>query len=237
MPHLTDEALAAALDPAGGGEAGSAARAHAARCATCATLLADARADDARIAAWLTALDHPVPAVDARAVLGRRRRAPAHRAAWWGVAAALVGVTAAAAAVVPPSTVRRVVEGVLHPARASRTAEPGVSGGTATTAQASAPAGVEIVPTGVVVIRFAADQHAGVVRVMPGDGPALRVEAIGGRATYAVGRDQITVTNRAIDSTEYRVMLPAASRARIMVMEHTIYDGAAPAAEVVLPLR
>lgn len=236
MPHLTDEALAAALDPLGGGAAGRAARAHAAECAACAALLNGAMADDAQVATWLTALDHPVPSVDARAVIARRRRAPAHRAAWWGVAAALAGVTAAAAAVAPPLMVRRIMDGVMHPTRASR---PGaVPASPIVAAPVQAPSGVEIVPTGPVEIRFVAGQRAGVVRVTPGDGPALRVEAADDRARYAVAHDEITVTNHPTDSVDYRVTLPGAgNRVRIVVAERTIYTGVAPATEVVLPLR
>lgn len=233
MPHLTDAALAALLDPNGGGAAGNAARVHVAECAACAALVERVRADEAQIAGWLEALDHPVPSVDPRALLRRRRHTAARRVAWWGVAATLAGVTAAAAAVAPHSPVRRLVQRLVHPAHASPPVET-----RSVAVPASSLSGVEIVPSGPVEIQFASAQSAGVVRIARGNGPALRVEAAGEHGTYVVGHDRVTVTNHATDSASYRVTLPPGEHVvRITVREHTIYDGAGPAAEVAIPLR
>lgn len=59
--HLSDAALGAVLDPAGGGAAGTAALAHAAGCAVCSQAIQDARTADREVAELLSALDHPLP--------------------------------------------------------------------------------------------------------------------------------------------------------------------------------
>lgn len=66
--HLSDTDLGAALDPAGGGVAGSAARAHAATCGACSTALREARVADDEVAELLELLDHRSPTVDYRAL-------------------------------------------------------------------------------------------------------------------------------------------------------------------------
>jgi hypothetical protein len=59
--HLSDAALGAVLDPAGGGAASTAALAHAAGCAECSHAIQDARTADRDVAELLSALDHPLP--------------------------------------------------------------------------------------------------------------------------------------------------------------------------------
>jgi hypothetical protein len=57
--HLSDAELGAALEAAGGGAAGAAARLHAAECAECGQAVQDLRAIDRNVADVLCLLDHP----------------------------------------------------------------------------------------------------------------------------------------------------------------------------------
>jgi hypothetical protein len=69
--HLSDAALGAVLDPAGGGAAGTAALAHAASCAECSQAIQDARTADREVAELLSALDHPLPVLEFSAIAER----------------------------------------------------------------------------------------------------------------------------------------------------------------------
>lgn len=73
MPHLTDDARMAALDPGGGGAMGVAARAHAAECEECRRVLEADREADAYVATRLARLDHPMPAVTFEQIRDRAR--------------------------------------------------------------------------------------------------------------------------------------------------------------------
>jgi hypothetical protein len=69
--HLSDAALGAVLDPAGGGAAGTAALAHAACCAECSQAIQAARTADRDVAELLAALDHPRPVLHFSAIAER----------------------------------------------------------------------------------------------------------------------------------------------------------------------
>jgi hypothetical protein len=66
--HLSDADLGAALDPAGGGPTGIAARTHAATCEVCADALRAVRGVDQEVEEVLALLDHPAPVVDLRSL-------------------------------------------------------------------------------------------------------------------------------------------------------------------------
>jgi len=72
--HLSDTALGAVLDPSGGGAAGAAARAHGAACAECGRAIQDVRDADREVADVLSALDHPLPAMQFSAIEARAAR-------------------------------------------------------------------------------------------------------------------------------------------------------------------
>jgi hypothetical protein len=69
--HLSDADLGAALDPAGGGATGTAARAHATACDPCADALRAARTMDRQVAEMLALLDHPAPIADRQSLKQR----------------------------------------------------------------------------------------------------------------------------------------------------------------------
>jgi hypothetical protein len=69
--HLSDAALGAVIDPAGGGAAGTAALAHAAGCAACSQAIQDARTGDREVAELLAAVDHPLPVLQFSSIAER----------------------------------------------------------------------------------------------------------------------------------------------------------------------
>lgn len=226
MSHLTEREIAAALDPGGGGRAGTAARGHASTCAECSALLEEARRDEQRLSAWLTALDHPIPSVDIRDLMNRaaprgkirlhsseREHNRVHvkrigRASWLGVAATVVAVAVAAAAIVPASPVRQLVQRVITSVR-HRQQDPAITPTRHDRSYAQLR-GVAIIPSGPVNIVFHSAQQRGAVHIIFGEGSEFSLEADGDGPTYAVGQNAMSVNNRATDSVSYRIHIPAA---------------------------
>ncbi len=229
MQHLTDESIAAALDLHGRDEAGHAARAHAAICAECRVVLERARADERESARLLSFLDHAVPSVDVRQLLNRssshRRVHSGSRTLlrigrigqvpWW-IGAMAAGITVAAAAIVPYASLRQLV---THHTASARQLHRAVTTSSAAGSNAlQASRGIAIIPNGPADVVFMSLQGKGMVRVIPGDGPELRVEADGDGPTYAVGQNSVAVNNNASDSVSYRVVLPAAAHGAVRIL-------------------
>ncbi len=226
MPHLSEREIAAALDPGGGGRAGTAARGHASACAECSAVLEEARRDEQRMPTWLSALDYPVPSVDIRELMNRaaargempvRSRRHMHnrfqvkrigRAPWLGVAATVIAVTVAAAAIVPASPVRLLVQHVMTSVRHNR--KDSVNTRTQHDPSRAEFRGVAIKPSGPVNIVFNSAQERGAVHIFFGEGSEFSVEGDGDGPTYAVGQNSLSVNNSTTDSVSYRVLIPAA---------------------------
>lgn len=82
-PHLTEDARAAALDPAGGGVLGETARAHAAVCERCRAMLEADVAAEQQAQKLLQMLDHPMLHIDFEQVkaIAAAYNAPSHATA------------------------------------------------------------------------------------------------------------------------------------------------------------
>ena len=229
MQHLTDESIAAALDLHGRDEAGHAARAHVAICAECRVMLESARADERESARLLSFLDHAVPPVDVRQLLDRssshrRLRSGSRKllriggigqVPWW-IGAMVAGVTVAAAAIVPYASLRRLV--THHTASARQLRRVVATSPAAGSDALQASRGIAIIPNGSAEVVFRSLQGKGMVRVTPGNGAELRVEADGDGPTYAVSQNSVVVNNNASDSISYRVVLPAAARGTVRIL-------------------
>ena len=237
QPHLTDTALSAALDPSSDAAERTAARAHAAECAACAVLLSTAERAERETANALRLLDHPMPAVDMVQIVARARvmghtgvlvtndevrpslpassprsaaGAPAvRRPVWWSAGVTVLGLAAAAAALAPQSPLRQLIARAFAPPPPAHTGPPHpIPVLPLSPRLGSAPRGVALTPQGLVVIQFRSGQSAGVIRIIPGQGPRVAVQASGDGPTYSVGRDTITVDNRAVETISYAIELP-----------------------------
>lgn len=248
--HLTrPDVWAIAADPAGMGAAGGGrAGRHLATCERCRERLARARAEDARAAELLSALDVPVPPITLEQVKFRARVGGRPVARSWrprGVRAALTAgavlAAGAAAAALPSSPLRAYLADWIGgtPTVASRgrpglrpVAAPATPVGTAPPARQ----GVTITPASTLTVAFDAPQRAGVIRVTVDTGARASVTAYGGNAPrFSVAHDRIGVTN-AGDTASYDVVVPRALvAARVTVAGRDVFAWRAGA--LVTPLR
>ena len=239
--HLSDTALGAVFDPAGGGERGAAARAHAADCAECGRAMQDARTADREVADALCALDHPLPPTPFSVIVARAAqpditsdlmpgvmrgwlRASGSRPAMRRIATLVVATSAvalaAALAAVPRSPVRHLVAAWVALHHQSGTPVPVASPPPSSTPgppAATTPRGIAIIARGHLVLTFRLPQPAGAIRltIAPAPdprGPRVSVLASGDGVTYLVSRDTIAIDNRAALNLDYDVALPPPSQ-------------------------
>jgi hypothetical protein len=240
----------------GGGGRREAARLHAASCATCREALASTQAADRDAGHLLRLLDHPVPALDFASVrdrgmrdgsgtMGRgttersspetvrliaRQRVGASRAPTLLRRSAVILAlgAAAAAAAVPRSPVRRLAARFLSRPRveAASPAAPAQVAPTPPTSLPAAPRGVAIVPSGRVDIVFRAEQPVGELDIRSASGARVAITATGEGPNYTVGRDIITVDNRAAPGLNYEVEIPPPAQlpaVTIRVGDHVVF--------------
>jgi hypothetical protein len=176
--HLDDERIQRLLH----GELGSVeteTRLHLAQCDACRDLVEEAREDEARIFELLARVDHDLPSVDPRVVIGRRESA----AGRWGRRAAAILVGAAIAGVAyaaPGSPVPRLLERLIR-----QGAE--VQGRPSADKAGSQPpggAGIAVEPTEGLVIDLAAAGKDAVASVALSDGDEVVVRAVDGTASF-----------------------------------------------------
>ncbi len=239
MQHLTDESIAAALDPSGGGEAGVVARAHAAECDSCAAELASDRAAHDSVDELLSLLDGDVVAApnDIRLAAiralarsgGRSAGRPsatgnARKHAGWAAAVALVAAAAAAATIPARSPVRQLIERHTRAPLPVEDARPAIVGPEA--ASGAAQRGVAIQPSGTADVMFQSSQSVGELTIVQGADSRMSVEATGDGPTYEVGSNSIVVHNDRADSVSFHVAVPPASQlpnATVRVGDRIVY--------------
>lgn len=241
-PHWTERTLAAALDLAGGGEAGAAARDHADVCPACRIALAHARGAELAVGHALEVLDAPMPELDTTQILAwilaqpsivqparvtqRGYRPAGHRRAVWGVGL-LVSVAAVAAAAVPGSPIHLLMTRLLPQAAPAHITRQHALLLSAAESTPASPRSVAIAPHGPASIVFQARQTIGVIRVLTGTTDHLSVQGDGDGATYTVGENVILIDQREHSALSYDVTLPSATIApdvRIRVGGRTVYQ-------------
>jgi len=194
--HITDAeaatiVYAAGLDP----QLDARARSHAAECAECAAKLDTLRASDRSAGALLSVLDVPAASKSAadlvRTAKRRNRisvRAPRRAAASIIAFLVLAGVAAAA---IPSSPLHRLIVDVL-----AVQVRPAPNAGRASSASAvAASSGVSIIPPDALEIIFN-NQNAVSVHLHISDGDHVALSSTDVAATYHVGSNRITVSQR-----------------------------------------
>ena len=167
----------------------------------------DEQREEAELFALLGALDHPVPQVDARAVIaraGQQRRSPAYLR--WAAAIALGLGLAGAAYALPGSPLRAWVRALVHGAAPAPTQPPD-----------SGFAGIAVAPGQGLSVVFAARQATGTADVRLTDSAEVVVRALTGAATFTSGADRLVIDNAGSDAT-FEIQIPrAAPRVEILV--------------------
>jgi hypothetical protein len=242
--HLGDAELGAALDAAGGGATGTAARAHAAACDPCADALRAARTMDQQVGEILALLDHPTPTADRhrpalvveRGGRVRSRSETIKSSARRGAAILVVGAAVAAAAV-PHSPVRqflsRIVASPVH--HALPTPVPNTPAAPAALPSV-APRGVAITSSDHIDLVFQNPQVSGELRIHPTLGTHVSVTASADGPTYTVGSATIVVDTHDVPGVAYDIDLPPAARVRsvtIRVGDRTVFSRRGTAVQTV----
>ncbi len=200
--HLDDERVQRLLH----GELGSAeaeTRFHLESCAPCRDLVAGARAEEDRILALLSEVDHPVATLDPRIVLAERNASRGH----WGrrAAAAILGVAIAGAAyALPGSPLPAALDRLLGTGSGVRDSTPATQAERAT----APPAGIAVPAADGLVIQLMAE---GQVAIELTDEEEVAVRAVGGTATFSSDPGRLTVRSSGPAQLEIRIPRTAAS--------------------------
>lgn len=172
----------------------------------------DEQREDAELFARLGALDHPVPRVDARAVIARAeqtRRSPDYLR--WAAAIALGLGLAGAAYALPGSPLRAWVRALVHGAAPGPTQPPD-----------SGFAGIAVAPGQGLRVVFTARQTVTSADVILTDSAEVVVRALTGAATFTSGADRLVIENAGSGAT-FEIQIPrAAPRVEILVGETSI---------------
>ena len=197
--HLDDERIQRFLD----GELGADDRAlvlpHVGECAACRDRLAAARGEEARLAAGLRLIDHPVPAA-APPRLVRQRLAPAGGLRWAAAVALLLGAAGVAYAI-PGSPLRRWIAAVVRraptlPARPVPEATP----------EPARPSGVAVAPGRVLVVAFELPGGGSRAAVVLTDGADVVVEAESGKPAFSTEPGRLVV--RSTEPGTFAIRIP-----------------------------
>jgi hypothetical protein len=195
------------------GSSSEAARAHLAACVACRERVAVAQREEADVFGLLTAVDDPVPSVDA-AVIQKRARAPDARRLSWAAGIVLALGIAGVAYAAPGSPVQRWVTALVGRLRSG----PGVTQqAPPTRASPLGMAGVAVDPGHNLLIAFTSTQTAGDVLVRMTDSTQVVVRAPSGSATFSSDADRLVIDNGAGSGT-FEIDLPrSAPRVEISV--------------------
>lgn len=210
--HLDDERIQRALH----GELGTAeaeTRRHLADCAACRGLVEAARAEEDRIFALLSSVDHPVPGVDP----GKLLVGGGHSVDRWGrmAAAVLVGFGLAGVAYAAPgSPVPAILERVLGIAVDTQGTAPADS----SRAPGRTPAGIAVAPAEGLVIRLLPRGGDAGATISWTDDSAVVVRAVEGDATFASDPGRLTV--RTSGKARLEILVPRTA-ARVEVRADT----------------
>jgi hypothetical protein len=195
MHHLDEQAIELFLSGELSDSEAEALRDHLARCSACDDRVAATRKRDEEIGASLSLLGHPVPRLDAEAVIrrsgGRWRRSHTVAA---GIALLVVG---GAASAMPGSPVRAWLGDIVSGPREA--SEPALG--------PVLPSGVSVIPSGAFELVFEAGQETGVIRVSLTDDPELSVRATGGSPGFTLEPERVRVANSG-SSANYDIQLP-----------------------------
>ena len=212
--HLDEAGIQRLLDGELPGDDEIAAREHLAACVACRDRVDAAASESAEVFELLRAVDHPLPAVEARAV-ERRARALDTRPLKWAAGVVLALGIAGAAYAAPGSPLPRLVSVLTDwirpdPDSALAPSSPSPTG-------AVSVAGVAISPGQRLVIVFTSTQPNGDARVRLGDGEDVVVRAPSGAATFSSDADRLVIDNRAGTGT-FDIQIPrTAPRVEILV--------------------
>jgi len=189
--HLDEEQIQRLLENDRASLSGGHGQAHLQSCAECRARLAEAEREESWLFERLHLLDHPVPPVSLRDVIGRsRRRLPA----WVRVAAGVVlaVVTAGAAYAFPGSPVPHWVERMAGLLAGHR----GVSAAARPILPTASEAGIAVSPGAHFIIEIAPDQRPDSAIISLSDAAELAVRVRGGSTAFSsdVGRLRVTHT-------------------------------------------
>ncbi|MBA2564044.1 MAG: hypothetical protein H0V09_01305 [Gemmatimonadetes bacterium] len=221
MVHPTDAELQSLSD----GELGTPERRllllHVDGCGECAGRLRSLQLGDGEIAAWLRHVDHPVPQLNAAAVMMRARRSSPRPGLMAAGLATLVAGAVAVAAVVPGSPLRELVERAVG-ASSESAQSPGEG---VPSARPPAPAsGVSFVPGAELAIAFVRSQPDGTVRMSLADVAEVRVRNAGEPAAFTMNPAELIIDN--VDPRgSYEILLPRSlGRVRVRIDERVVLE-------------
>lgn len=181
-----------------------AAREHLAVCVDCRDRVAAAAREEADVFALLSAIDHPVPPIEARAIERRAHTSDVHRMKWAAGVVLALGIAGAAYAAPgsPLPSLMRVLTGWVRPQP-----ELPQTPSSPSPSRASDMAGVAFAPGQRLVIGFTSTQAEGEVRVRLTDSPNLVVRAPSGAATFSSDADRLVIDNRRGTAT-FEIQIP-----------------------------
>lgn len=220
--HLDELALERLVDDESLGAQHEAALQHLASCAACAAALDRMRADEARDADLLRALDEPPPAIDVQRLMARAARrpfSPRRRLMAAGIGSILL---AGAAAAMPGSPVRAYVARMFRPMPAAP-AVAALAPPTPAVAPDSTREGVAFAPGPFVDVALHAVQRSGTLRITIVAAASVRLTHQGGSAAYSLTADGVSIDN-AGSTASFDLALPATvARATVSVSGHIVF--------------
>ncbi|HEX6051512.1 MAG TPA: hypothetical protein VFZ21_19670 [Gemmatimonadaceae bacterium] len=225
--HLDDEQVQRVLHRELGGALPASLAGHVAECAECRARVDAAASDERGVFALLGRLDHPMPNVDAQAVMRRARRP----AAGWGRSAASIvvmlaigGVAYAAPGSPLPWLLTRLFPGKGDPPPTAPKPVPRPEAGAAGRPDPGAVTqGISVAPSDRFAIVFSSRQPGSVMAVSLTDAADISVRALGGAATFTADIDHLSIGN-ADGSARFEIEIPRhARRVEIKVAGYRVF--------------
>jgi hypothetical protein len=224
--HLSEREIASLVY----GRAHDAASAeHLGNCARCAERFRVARALDRNADELLALLDHPVPRIDARSIIARRKHTAGVKSAGAPIKQIAAGITLlfvafGAAAAIPASPLHKLIVSVaakLGSHQQRRAGRVGVSAPLANQGTRGTST-LAFVPDSTLDIVFTQAQQSGAIHVVFVDGRELRVNSSSGPTSFTLGRHQILAEN-ASSTASFDVSVPKGLHSiRILIGPDTV---------------
>jgi hypothetical protein len=210
--HLDDEQVQRLLHEELAPPATMLARAHIAGCGPCRARLDAALTEEREVYALLGQLDHRLPDMQVRSIIGKARTGRMDVLQWAAGILVAIGLAGAAYAA-PGSPVRGWVERVVR--GAVRTSEPAPS--PVEPMETPSYGGIAVTPDASLTVVFDTRAGGGEVRVSLTDGADVVIRAPSGAAEYTALQARVLVTSQ-LDSAIYEVEVPrAAARVEVVV--------------------
>lgn len=219
--HLTDEQVQRFVDEQTAEPDRRSLEKHLAPCGECRERLAVARRATEEVLGRLRAVDHPVPLVDAQAVIGLARRRGRLGFGRWAAAILLTFGLAGVAYATPGSPLPGWIKALSTWVRpeSDPPANPAESRPTPTPASA----GISLLPGEKLAILFQLGSSGGTAHVSLTDGADVVVRARSGAAGFTAGDNQLVVVARE-DTASFEVQIPrSAPRVEILVRGHRVF--------------